>query len=98
MSDRSRSAMYDAVIQFFEEDPRRWITGCPARDDKGVPCGSLDEHAKRFCFLGAWMHLGFPPELCPRPIVAINDNYLKAGSAIAAFKEMKRLLLNGYEE
>jgi hypothetical protein len=54
--------------------------------------------AKRFCFLGAWMHLGFPPELCPRPIVAINDNYLKAGSAIAAFKEMKRLLLNGYEE
>jgi hypothetical protein len=44
------------------------------------------------------MHLGFPPELCPQPIVGINDNYLKAGSAIAAFKEMKRLLLNGYEE
>ena len=44
------------------------------------------------------MHLGFPPELCPQPIVGINDNYLKAGSAIASFKGMKRLLLYGFEK
>ena len=80
MSDRSRSAMYDAVIQFFEEDPRRWITGCPARDDTGAPCDSLDEHAKRFCFLGAWMHLGFPPELCPQPIACPST---RAGETVA---------------